>query len=307
MNKIIVTGAAGFIGSNLVKKLLLDKNNKVYGIDNSDDDTFIKDALQHKNFLMGWENMQSIQDCSKDFRVDRIYHLAAVADIKASLTDTTMDFDNNAFGTHCVLEFMRERKVKEIVFPSSAVVYGATDVRPTPESLPNITPISQYGASKFACEAFINAYSHLYDIKSWIFRFSNVVGDNIHRGVIYDFYHKLQRDNKNLEILGNGNQMKTLFHISDCIDALINIPNSGETGTYNLGNTDYITVNAIADIVCEELGFKPKRTYTGGVGGWKGDTPHCILDISKVLSTGWKPQYDCEDAVRKTVQYLNKE
>jgi len=202
---------------------------------------------------------------------------------------------------------MRKKDIKKLVFASSSAVYGIADVVPTPENLPNIRPISLYGASKFANEAFINAYCDLYGLKAWMFRFANVIGKNEHRGVIYDLVKKLNVNQKELEILGDGKQEKSFFAVEDCVDGLLDIPkkdNNKMVEIYNLGNTETIRIKRLAEIVCEEIGVNPKFKFTGGDRGWKGDAPYTILDIKKALKVGWKPKYKIEEAIRRTERWI---
>jgi len=305
MTKMLVTGGTGFIGSNLVEKLLLD-GHEVIGID--------KDAKKTKNLRefstnpklsMIWDNVQNIQKHKLD-SIDIIYHLAASADIKKSLENLTMDLENNVYGTCAVLEFMRKGDIKNLVFSSSSAVYGETKVFPTPENV-ELKPISLYGASKLANEAYIHAYSDLYGIKAWVFRFANVVGKNEGRGVIYDFVNKLNKNQETLEILGDGNQTKSFFDVSDCVSGLIDIPKLDKNNSveiYNLGNYDSIKVVNLAKIVCKEIGVNPEFKFTGGDRGWEGDVPIVRLSIQKALNVGWAPKYTIEESIKKTVKFL---
>lgn len=319
--RVLVTGASGFIGSNLVKKLI-DEGNYVIGIDkdikkasrfskfiDAGMDANLYDIERPKdNFEMIWDDINRIQNYTFALDgVDTVYHLAASADIRKSFKYPTMDLDNNVMGTSAILEIMRIKDIKNLVFASSSSIYGETKETPTPESVGNIKPISLYGASKLANEAFINAYAHLYGIKGWLFRFANVVGRNMHRGVIHDFVERLEKNPKKLEILGDGNQEKSFFDVDDCVRGLLELPNNdinNGTEVYNLGNHDTTHVKDLADIVCDEMNINPNYTFTGGDRGWKGDTPYTILSIEKALDMGWEPKYDCEEAIRRTVRWL---
>ena len=308
---ILITGNAGFIGSNLCEHLLCDdvmhgKNIKVTGLDRDrTHKEFLASCFKSKNFHQIWGDINNIEDhCDKLIDVDTIYHLAAAADIRASLKNTNADLTDNTIGTHSVLEFMRKRDIKNLVFSSTSSIYGIAPIVPTPEDIPDIRPISQYAASKFGAEAFINAYCSLYGIRARMYRFANVVGKNMHRGVIWDFIHKLQQNPKELEILGNGKQEKSLFDVTDCIRGFVEISKSDgikPCDVYNLGNVNTITVRKIADVVCDDLGVKPVYNFTGGDCGWKGDTPYTILSISKAEHAGWSPTYSCVETIHRAV------
>jgi len=239
--------------------------------------------------------------------IDEVYHLAASADIRKSFTEPTLDLHNNVNGTSAVLELIRKKNIKKLIFSSSSAVYGIAKVTPTPEFVPDIRPISLYGASKFANEAFIHAYSDLYGIKAWMFRFANVIGKNEHRGVIFDLIKKLNTNQKTLEILGDGKQEKSFFDVEDCVSGLIGIPQKDKNKSveiYNLGNNKTIRIKELAEIVCDEIGVKPKFKFTGGDRGWAGDAPFTILSIDKALETGWKLHYNIEESIRRTVRWM---
>jgi len=303
--KILVTGASGFIGSNLVEAFL-EQGHEVVGMDNDKRKMLhLSEVINNENFDMVWRDIKLYENYMNHFKdIDIIYHMAAASDIKRSATDTTWDLTENVIGTHCILELMRKKDIKKIIYPSTSVVYGENAPRPTPEDCPDRFPISQYAASKIAAEAFVHAYSYMYGIKGWIFRFANVMGKHQHRGVVHDFVRKIENNPKELEILGDGNQLKSYIHVSDCMAGMFYaVKNDKNKGVeiYNLATNDQVTVTKLADIVCDEMGVKPKYKYTGGKSGWKGDMPKISLAIDKIKSIGWKPAMDCETAIRKTV------
>jgi len=306
MDKCIVTGGAGFIGSNLIERLL-NENAHVTAIDNNPKrKTFVSEFMKNKMFKFLLKDINDLKVSNID-DADTVYHLAASADIKKSLDDVKIDLENNVVGTHSILELMRRKDIENMIFSSSSAVYGETKIIPTPEDIGDIRPISLYGASKIAAEAFIIAYCSLYGMKAWMFRFANVVGKNEHRGVIFDFVKKLEKNQNELEILGDGNQEKSFFDVSDCVSGLVDIPRMDSNKSvkiYNLGNLETMKVTRLAEIACDELKLKPRFRYTGGDRGWKGDVPVTILSIDKALKVGWKPKYDCEKSIRRTVRYL---
>ena len=321
--KILVTGASGFIGSNLVEKLL-KQEHEVVGIDidygkknllNSviPKDTKMKtESINHisKYFSMIWDDINNIDKYYNAMDdVDEVYHLAASADIQKSYTDPLLDLKNNVLGTNAVLELIRKKDIKKLVFSSSSSIYGLTKVTPTPEDVGDIRPISMYGASKLANEAFIHVYSDLYGMKAWMFRFANVVGNHMHRGVIHDLYEKIKANPKEIEILGDGNQEKSYFDVEDCIEGFTVIPRvdkNRSVAIYNLANTKTMKVSEVANIVCEELKVKPKFKFTGGDRGWPGDTPYTILSIKKACAIGWMPHHSCKQSIIRTVKYLGQ-
>jgi len=306
MGKILVTGASGFIGSNLINELL-KQNVDIIGLDKQE---IQKDRQHIKNSIVfikdDINNIEQYNDILKD--IDIVYHLAASADIRKSFQQPLINLSDNVIGTSSLLEFIRKKDVKKLIFASSSAVYGIRKDIPTKENAAEFKPISVYGSSKLANEAYVYSYSHLYNIKIWGFRFAQVVGKYESRGVIYDFVNKLKKNPNKLEILGDGNQTKSYFDVSDCVNGFINIPkidNNKSVEFYNLANTETIKIVDLAKIVCNEMHLSPKFTFTGGDRGWKGDTPFCIIDIEKALKLGWKPKIDCETAIRRTVRELN--
>jgi UDP-glucose 4-epimerase len=161
-------------------------------------------------------------------------------------------------------------------------------------------PISLYGAGKLACEGLISAYSSLFGIKAWIFRFANVIGGRMGRAVIYDFIEKLKRNPKELEILGDGRQEKPFFLVDDCIDGMLCAFQKAKTSCdiFNLGCDTTTNVTRVAEIVVEEMGLKNVRfKYTGGRRGWVGDVPQVKFNVEKMKDLGWQTKYTSDEAV----------
>ncbi len=305
MKKIMVTGGAGFIGSNFVD--FLSKDNEVIIYDNfsSGNEEFLKnsDAKIIKGSILDFEKVKSSLE-----EIDTVYHLAANPDVKASFSKPKQDFETNVVGTFNVLEACRLNDVKSFAFTSSSTVYGDTQNIPTPESEP-INPISNYAASKAASENHIMSYSHLYGIKGTIFRYANIIGPKLTHGVIYDFYNKLKKNPNKLEILGDGKQKKSYLHIKDCVESSVLCEGKGKKpyDIFNIGSEGIISVIDIANIICEEMSLSNvKYNFTGGRGGWKGDVPIFQLEIEKLKSLGWTPSKTIEQAIRDTVRWIKK-
>jgi UDP-glucose 4-epimerase len=306
--KYLITGGAGFIGSNLVDELIKISNNDITIIDNlkTGKIDFINDLIKTKKIEFIKSDIKNKESYPKK-PFDVVFHLSANADVRGGLSNTIIDLEENVIGTHLVLEFMRKNDIKKLVFASSSAVYGEHKIIPTPENVPDIKPISHYGASKFAAEAFISSYCHTYDIKAWMFRFANVVGNRCTHGVIPDFVNKLKKDPDLLEILGDGNQEKSFFDVKDCVNGLIEVPKLDKNiivESYNLANNETIKVKDLAKIVVDEMGLNnTKYEFTGGDRGWIGDVPVTILSIDKAKKLGWTPKISGEEAIRRTVRY----
>ncbi len=306
-DKIIVTGGAGFIGSHLVGRLL-SQDNEVTVIDNlsSGRMEFLKTHLHDPKFKLIKLDLLELEKLKKAISgADVIYHLAANPDVRLGAENTRIHLEQNIIATYNVLEAMRINKQQNIVFTSTSTVYGEASVIPTPENYGPLIPISLYGASKLACEALITSYCHTFDMKSWIFRFANIVGERSTHGIIIDFISKLKNNQESLEILGDGQQRKSYLHVSDCVDAIVfAVENSDEMANiFNIGSNDTINSKEIGEIVVKEMGLKDVEfTYTGGKRGWIGDVPRMLLSIEKLQALGWKPVHNSKSSVVAAVR-----
>jgi len=308
-NRILVTGGAGFIGSNLVDRLL-EKGNLVVVFDNlsSGKLEFIEHHLENPNFSLVRGDLldpEAIERACKD--VDMVCHVAANPDVKLGASDTKVHLDQNILATYNLLEAMRKGNAKKIAFTSTSTVYGEASVMPTPEDYGPLIPISLYGASKLACEALITSYSHTFDMQAWIFRFANIVGPRSTHGITVDFIKKLKENPGRLEILGDGKQEKSYLHVSECVDAILFAieKSKEEVNIFNIGSEDTISATEIGKVVTEEMGLSDVEfVYTGGSRGWKGDVPRMRLGIEKLKAIGWKPVYTSENSVRETARAL---
>jgi UDP-glucose 4-epimerase len=307
-NKVLVTGGAGFIGSHLVEELVR-RGHQVVVYDN-----LSTGFLRHLDPAINSGRVQFIQgdilDASKLTAAmngaSAVFHLAANADVRGGMTNTRVDLEQNIIGTHRVLEAMRTVGATEIVFTSSATVYGEPNRFPTPEDYAPLQT-SLYGASKLAAEALIQAYGEYFGIRSLAFRFVSWIGERYSHGVVYDFVTKLRNNPSELEILGDGRQKKSYLHVEDGVRGIF-LALEGITerkNVVNLGHVEHMSVTDLANIVCEEMGLKNvSYRYTGGTRGWLGDSPFVHLDISKISQAGFRPLISIEEGIRRTVRYL---
>jgi UDP-glucose 4-epimerase len=305
--KYLVTGCAGFIGSNLVDSLL-DKGYEVVGLDNlsTGQIKFLGKAMQspkfsfHKIDLFNEELFDSF--CGVDF----VFHFAANADVRFGTSHPRRDLEQNTIVTYNVLEAMRANGIAKIAFSSTGSVYGEAPIVPTSEDGPFPIQTSLYGASKAAGEGLISAYCEGFGFQSWIFRFVSILGERYTHGHVFDFYQRLKEDPSRLRVLGNGKQRKSYLYVQDCIDAmLLAMERSTEkVNIFNLGVDGYCEVNDSIGWICKELGVQPRLEYSGGDRGWIGDNPFIFLDTKKIQSLGWSPKFGIQEGVVKTVEYL---
>ncbi len=295
--KALVTGGSGFIGRHLIDRLLRGGWN-VVSADHSPNQ-----RPKNEKFMSVCIDVTDVNELVKIGKgCDAVFHLAANTDVRPKEELATLEFEQTFLTTRSVLECMRVNGIGKLFFSSSSAVYGNREglLR---EDMGDLRPVSYYGAYKLASECLIKAYSSLNGMDALIFRLPNVVGPKMTHGVTFDFMNKIRNDPERLEILGDGKQEKQYAHVSDVVDGISYFfkRNRG-VEVYNISNDSSITVNSIADIVCEEMNVKPEYIYTGGSVGWEGDVPSYMFDISKARAKGWTFKYDSESAVRESVK-----
>ncbi|HYT95479.1 MAG TPA: NAD-dependent epimerase/dehydratase family protein [Gemmataceae bacterium] len=308
MNKVFVTGAAGFIGSNLVDRLLGD-GIAVVGYDNLSTGMleFLGPALEHPDFqLVEGDTLDQPALTRALAGCDVVFHLAANADVRFGTHHPRKDLEQNTIATSNVLEAMRTNGVRRIAFSSTGSVYGEARVIPTPEDAPMPIQTSFYGASKLAGEGLIESYCEGFGFQGYIFRFVSVLGERYTHGHVYDFYKQLLDHSGHLHILGNGHQRKSYLYVQDCIEAMLTAlaRADGTVNVFNLGTDEYCEVNDSVRWIASHLGVTPRLTYGGGDRGWIGDNPFIFLDTRKVRALGWRPRLNIREAVLQTVEYL---
>ncbi len=270
---ILVTGGAGFIGSHLVERLLLQ--NEVTVLDNfsSGKREFLVPHQDNPDFHLLEGDLKDAGILEKAIEgKDLVFHLAANPDVKLGAENTSVHLEQNVQATYNLLEAMRKNGVRRIAFTSTSTVYGEAATVPTPEDYGPLLPISLYGASKLSCEALISSYCHTFEMQSWVYRFANIVGERGTHGVLVDFIRKLRENPERLEILGSGKQRKSYLEVKDCVQAMVDtVEGSGdETNVFNIGSTDSVDVTEIADIVVEQMGLNGCRVRLYGRRRWPG-------------------------------------
>ena len=310
--RILLTGGAGFIGSHLATELA-HRAEHLLIVDNlsSGKLEFIEELLERDNVDFVQDDLLTSSSLNSYMKGrDLVYHLAANPDVRAGETDPHVHLEQNVLVTERVLASMREMGCGRIAFTSTSTVYGEATVIPTPEDYGPLIPISLYGASKLAAEALISSYCHTFGMDAVIYRFANVVGSRGTHGVIFDFVNKLKDNPRKLDILGDGRQTKSYFWVEDCVDAMEHAleSSSDRVSIFNVGSEDAVDVRTIADIVVSELELRDvSYSFTGGIDGgrgWKGDVKMMGLSIDRIKATGWSPEHNSAEAVRRTARWF---
>jgi UDP-glucose 4-epimerase len=308
--KAFITGGAGFIGSNLVDRLLtLGNEVTVYDNFSTGIPEYLENARKYSAFRLIRGDLLDLEELSSAMAdCDFVFHLAANADVRFGTEHPAKDLHQNTIATFNVLEAMRKNTINKIVFSSTGSVYGEALVIPTPEDAPFPVQTSLYGASKLAGEGLIAAYCEGFGFEGWIFRFVSILGERYPHGHVFDFYKQLRAHPDHLDVLGNGHQKKSYLYVQDCINAIFTaIEKSPEKVTiYNLGTDEYCEVNDSIKWICSHLDLKPEIHYTGGERGWIGDNPFIFLDCKKIRSLGWKPKYTIHEGIVRTLEFLEQ-
>jgi UDP-glucose 4-epimerase len=305
-----VTGCAGFIGSNLVDRLLQD-GHEVVGYDSfvTGQPEFLTEARRSPRFTLVQGDTLDLDSLARAMRgAACVFHLAANADVRHGTEHPRRDLDQNAVATFNVLEAMRATGVRRLAFASTGSIYGEPTVFPTTEDAPFPVQTSLYGASKLAAEGLIQAYCEGFGFQGYIFRFVSILGERYTHGHVVDFYRQLRADPSRLRVLGNGKQRKSYLYVQDCIDAmLLAMARAGQTiNIFNLGADEYCDVDNSIGWICAHLRISPERVYAGGERGWIGDSPFIFLDCSRMRALGWKPSLSIREGVIRTLRYLER-
>ena len=307
MKKVLVTGGAGFIGSYIVGDLVARGINVVvYDNFSTGHAEFLPEpcdrlSVVRADVLDQAALLSAMEGC------DFIFHFQANADVRGGPYNTRVDLEQNTIATWNVLEAARQQRIKGLAFASSATVYGEPEVFPTPESWGPLQT-SLYGASKYACEAMIQAYTEYFGIRCFIYRFVSWIGERYTHGIIFDLMKKLSRDPTRLPLFGDGTQRKSYLYVKDGVrGVMLGVERGGAAkNVFNLGHDRFLTVLEMVGVILDELGLQDVRLeFAGGQRGWLGDSPLVHLDTTRIKALGWQPETSIEEGVRRTVRYLH--
>ena len=310
--KILVTGGAGFIGSHLCDALLA-RGWEVWCLDNlwlgrERNIAHLRASPKFHFVKLDLLEREPLSRLFAETGFDAVFHLAANSDIRAGNADTGLDQRLNFQTTVEVLEAMRVHQVQRLLFASTSAVFGENEASLNEVAGP-LQPISFYGASKLAAEAYVSVYAHTLGLKATVLRFPNVVGERATHGAIYDFIAKLEKTPERLEVLGDGSQSKPYVYVGDLVAAMLLTFESrkGALEVYHVAGEGSTSVREIAQIVVANSGNPAARIdFTGGDRGWPGDVPHFSYDTSRIRALGWRPQRDSSQAVAHAVRRIHE-
>lgn len=286
--KSLFTGGAGFIGSNLVEKLL-EQGDMVVVVDN-------ESANTHKETYWNDDAINITMDVNDPAMknavtgIDRIFHLAADISIPYSIENPVGTYANNVHGLLNVLEIARTQDIRKVIFSSTAAIYGLTDKVCVETDTPD--PLNPYSVSKLAGEHLMKMYNDLYGIQTASLRYFNVYGPRQSNtgqyAPVVGIFQKQKAQNSALTIVGDGKQTRDFVHVSDVAAANILVSESDATGVYNVGTGVEYSVNQIADMISDVQRNIPPRV---------GEAKRSLADSSKIRSLGWEPKVKLEDWV----------
>lgn len=303
MKKCIVTGGAGFIGSNLTENLV-KLNYEVKVIDNLS--TGLKFNLKNvENKIQFYEkdisNLEELEDnIFKD--IDCIFHLAGLADIVPSIENPENYFKSNVLGTLNILQKSKKNKIKKFIYAASASCYGIPKKFPTPENSEIITEYP-YALTKNLGEQLVMHWAKVYKMPCVSLRFFNAYGQRSRTtgayGAMFGVFMAQKLNNKPLTIVGDGNQTRDFIHVDDLVEALIKVSeHSIKNEIFNIASGIETSVNTIADIIGGEKIFIPKRP---------GEPDRSLADISKIKKLiGWKPKITINQGVKMLLENINQ-
>ena len=303
--KIIVTGGAGFIGSNLADELIL-KNHDVVIIDNLSTgkiDNINKDAKFYKCDITNREELHSIFSSEKP---DVVFHLAAQINVRNSISNPVHDANVNVLGSINLLECCREFNSRIIYSSSGGAVYGEPKYLPVDENH-SVSPLSPYGVSKYTVEKYIELYSYLYNIQYTILRYGNVYGPRQdpsgEAGVVAIFTDNILK-NRQLTVFGDGEQTRDFIFVSDVVNANILALEKNVQDVFNIGTGIKTSVNDIIYSLEKILDKKAVINYTIPI---QGEVRHIFLDINKAKKQlGFIPKFSLQKGLESTITWAKE-
>ncbi len=302
--EILVTGGAGFIGSNIVDKLI-EEGHQVIIADNlsSGKKEYIN---QNAEFYQLDIRDTELENVFKNHEISHVIHHAAQIDVQLSIKDPLFDAENNILGTVNLLENCRKYGAAKIIYASSAAVYGEPEYLPIDEAHP-IKPMSAYGVSKYTPEHYIKMYAELYNLKYTILRYANAYGPRQEPkgegGVISIFVDQMLKGEEPI-IFGDGQQTRDFIHVYDLVKANLLALEKGDNELLNISTAERNSVNQLVDHLQQILGSELKAVYHPARDG---DIKHSALANHKAKEVlDWEPEYSFIEGLKQTLEYYSE-
>lgn len=307
--RILVTGAAGFIGSHLCERLLWESGCTLVGVDDfrGAGKPNLETALASGRFSLVEGDCRNGCGIASSADIDEIYHFAAYKRVDEGEKKQEEYWENNVNATKSMLELARKKDVGKFVFASTSAVYGNAPQLPTPESCP-LAPISTYGSTKAQAEMLCREYCREQGMKSVILRYANVYGERSLDGLAHDVVMKIQENKSKLSMRGDGTQKKSYMYVKDAVEAtvLASAKAQKKCEAFNIGTDDSYSVREIVGKICAMLDAKPKVTYEKQREGWKGDVVDMRLSIEKIRRLGFRQEYGIDEGLQRYARWLQK-
>ncbi|MGN6340311.1 MAG: SDR family NAD(P)-dependent oxidoreductase [Ginsengibacter sp.] len=309
--KILITGAAGFIGSHTCESLIKN-GNSIIGVDNFDSfysyklkELNLEQLNQNSNFRFYKADIRDDKALNQIFssnQVDVVIHLAAKAGVRPSIESISEYYDVNINGTISLLESMRKNGIKKMVFASSSSIYGNNQKVPFSEDDRVDNPISPYASTKKSGELLCHVYSHLYNFDITCLRFFTVYGPRQRPDLAIHKFTKLIQENKPIPFYGDGSSSRDYTYIEDIVNGISCALNHLEGyKIYNLGESKVITLKKLVEVIETILG---KKAVLNQLPMQQGDVSRTFADISKARAEiGYNPAYDFETGMKKFVDW----
>ena len=300
--KILVTGGAGFIGSNVVDALVKD-GHEVTVLDNLSTGKEENINPEVKFYNIDLLDIESLEFVFREFKPDVVNHHAAQIDVRKSVEDPAFDAETNIIGSINLFELSINAGVRRIIFSSTGgALYGEPEKLPASEDTP-IEPLSPYGVSKYCVENYLNYFKRLYGIERVILRYANVYGPRQdplgEAGVVAIFTGKILKGEKPV-IYGDGTQTRDYVFVEDVVRANV-LALEGKEGIYNIGTGSETSVNELIEIFSKVLGREIKLEYAPPR---KGEVSRISLDGEKAKrELGCVPKYSLPEGIRKTIEW----
>jgi len=305
--KYLVTGAAGFIGSNIIRRLLNDYC-EVRGFDNfsTGKRENLKDLKGQSNFEFVEGDLTNLEDIKKAVEnIDIVFHEAAIPSVQRSVDNPILINDSNIKGTLNLLIAAKEQKVKKVVYASSSSIYGLKEFLPKTEDMP-VEPISPYALSKYTGERYCQIFSQIYKLPTICLRYFNVFGpyqdpNSEYSAAIPKFINLMLQDIRPV-IFGDGKQSRDFTYVENVVEANILAANSKATGEIiNIASGERITINEVVHILNKILDERIKPAYREAR---PGEVKHSLADISKArIKLGYIPRFKFIEGLEKTVEW----